>query len=157
MICGGVGGVALWVAIFPADVCKSRIQVQAVDGKAAPTFLATITQIFKNEGQVGVKVFFHLCIIFVLFVCSVFRCWFRVSFQFFLLLGGGEGDTEDNSIFICHCNMHFISLVIWTLFNTLNCVLLVVGEGWVGGLLHQPVTSIVGFSCFTERSAEIQF
>ena len=82
MICGGVGGVALWVAIFPADVCKSRIQVQAVDGKAAPTFLATITQIFKNEGQVGVKVFFHLFIIFVLFVCSVFRCWFGVSFQF---------------------------------------------------------------------------
>ncbi|XP_076468301.1 mitochondrial ornithine transporter 1-like [Babylonia areolata] len=50
VVCGGVGGVALWVAIFPADVCKSRIQVQAVEGQKAPTFSATILHIFRTEG-----------------------------------------------------------------------------------------------------------
>ncbi|KAK7489872.1 hypothetical protein BaRGS_00018894 [Batillaria attramentaria] len=50
VVCGGVGGVSLWVAIFPADVCKSRIQVQAVEGQKAPTFLATLISIFRNEG-----------------------------------------------------------------------------------------------------------
>ncbi|KAL8587653.1 hypothetical protein ACOMHN_045342 [Nucella lapillus] len=50
VVSGGFGGVLLWVAIFPADVCKSRIQVQAVEGKTAPTFRATITHIFKTEG-----------------------------------------------------------------------------------------------------------
>lgn len=25
--CGGVAGISLWIAIFPADVIKSRIQV----------------------------------------------------------------------------------------------------------------------------------
>ena len=42
---------ALWVSIFPADVCKSRIQVQAVEGQVTPTFRATITHIFKHEGE----------------------------------------------------------------------------------------------------------
>lgn len=50
VICGGVGGVALWVAIFPADVCKSRIQVQSVEGQKTPSFLHTLTTIFRNEG-----------------------------------------------------------------------------------------------------------
>ncbi|XP_041359074.1 mitochondrial ornithine transporter 1-like [Gigantopelta aegis] len=49
IVCGGVGGVALWVAIFPADVCKSRIQVQSVSGKA-PTFRYTFMNILRNEG-----------------------------------------------------------------------------------------------------------
>ena len=89
MICGGVGGVSLWVAIFPADVCKSRIQVQAVDGKAAPTFLATITQIFKNEGQVGVMVFFYLfpssffCLFVLFFIVGL-----GFLFSLFLLVEG---------------------------------------------------------------------
>ncbi|KAK7097389.1 mitochondrial ornithine transporter 1-like [Littorina saxatilis] len=50
IVCGGIGGVALWTAIFPADVCKSRIQIQAVEGQKTPTFIATITKIFKTEG-----------------------------------------------------------------------------------------------------------
>ena len=50
-MCGGFGGVALWVAIFPADVCKSRIQVLAVEGVKAPTFISTITSIIHKEGN----------------------------------------------------------------------------------------------------------
>ena len=131
VICGGVGGVSLWVAIFPADVCKSRIQVQAVDGKAAPTFLATITQIFKNEGQVGVTVFFYLfpssffCL-FVLFCFSLLVLGF-FSVCFFLSRGplGRGGGILRTTVFLfviqwfTHCKMHFISLVILSLFNTL--------------------------------------
>jgi len=44
-LCGGLGGVALWVAIFPADVVKSRVQIQ---GKGA--LFGTMISIFKNEG-----------------------------------------------------------------------------------------------------------
>lgn len=29
MVSGAVGGMSLWIAIFPADVIKSRIQVQS--------------------------------------------------------------------------------------------------------------------------------
>ena len=51
IVCGGVGGVSLWVAIFPADVCKSRIQVQSVSGKA-PTFRYVFMNILRNEGTI---------------------------------------------------------------------------------------------------------
>lgn len=50
MLCGGIGGVSLWVAIFPADVVKSRIQVYAVSG-AAPTFSKTFLTILRQEGR----------------------------------------------------------------------------------------------------------
>ncbi|KAH9505236.1 hypothetical protein Btru_059032 [Bulinus truncatus] len=49
VICGGLGGVGLWVAIFPADVVKSRIQVQAVSG-VAPTFRTVFFNILRQEG-----------------------------------------------------------------------------------------------------------
>ena len=42
--------------------------------------------------------------------CSVFHCWFGFLFSLFLLVKGapgeGGGDTEDNSIFICHSVIH---------------------------------------------------
>ncbi|XP_025085408.1 mitochondrial ornithine transporter 1-like isoform X2 [Pomacea canaliculata] len=50
VVCGGIGGVSLWVAIFPADVCKSRIQVQSVAGTKPPTFLQMFFGILRNEG-----------------------------------------------------------------------------------------------------------
>lgn len=49
ILCGGAGGVALWVSIFPADVVKSRIQVQAVSG-VPPTFRAMFLKILRQEG-----------------------------------------------------------------------------------------------------------
>lgn len=50
IISGGVGGIALWSAIFPADVVKSRVQVASTVGTIEPTFRAVIKQIFKEEG-----------------------------------------------------------------------------------------------------------
>ena len=42
---------ALWVAIFPADVVKSRVQVESTAGTLEPTFRAVIRQVFKEEGN----------------------------------------------------------------------------------------------------------
>ncbi|KAI8797807.1 mitochondrial ornithine transporter 1 [Biomphalaria glabrata] len=49
VICGGLAGVGLWVAIFPADVVKSRIQVQSVSG-TPPTFRTVFINILRQEG-----------------------------------------------------------------------------------------------------------
>uniref|UniRef100_A0A0K8T1M0 Mitochondrial ornithine transporter 1 n=1 Tax=Lygus hesperus TaxID=30085 RepID=A0A0K8T1M0_LYGHE len=46
MAAGAVGGVSLWLVIFPADLVKSRIQVNSLGG----TFYSNLTQIVKNEG-----------------------------------------------------------------------------------------------------------
>lgn len=46
IVAGGVGGVLLWVAIFPADVAKSRIQVE---GSREP-MLKVLGGIIRNEG-----------------------------------------------------------------------------------------------------------
>ena len=52
IVAGGMGGVALWVAIFPADVVKSRVQVESTAGTVEPTFRSVIRQVFKEEGTV---------------------------------------------------------------------------------------------------------
>jgi len=49
-ICGGLGGVSLWVAIFPADVVKSRIQIDSQSALAKGGFFNALKTIFKNEG-----------------------------------------------------------------------------------------------------------
>ncbi|EAT34099.1 AAEL013630-PA [Aedes aegypti] len=46
MVAGAVGGVALWTAIFPADVIKSRIQVQSL--RLSMTQVGV--EIFRKEG-----------------------------------------------------------------------------------------------------------
>lgn len=46
MVAGAVGGVALWTAIFPADVIKSRIQVQSLTHSMTRVGL----EIFRKEG-----------------------------------------------------------------------------------------------------------
>lgn len=46
MIAGGVGGSVLWLVIFPADVVKSRIQVQNMKESAS----VVMKDIFKKEG-----------------------------------------------------------------------------------------------------------
>ncbi|KAK8722485.1 hypothetical protein OTU49_012243 [Cherax quadricarinatus] len=46
MLCGGFAGVVLWVAIFPADVVKSRIQVAGSTDPMSKVLLG----IFRNEG-----------------------------------------------------------------------------------------------------------
>ncbi|XP_075055148.1 mitochondrial ornithine transporter 1-like [Mixophyes fleayi] len=49
MISGAFGGVALWLAIYPVDCVKSRIQVLSITGKQAG-FMGTFSSIVKNEG-----------------------------------------------------------------------------------------------------------
>lgn len=46
MVAGAVGGVALWTAIFPADVIKSRIQVQSLTHSMTRVGM----EIFRKEG-----------------------------------------------------------------------------------------------------------
>lgn len=48
-IAGGIGGVAFWVAIFPADVLKSRIQIS----ESKDSMLIVARSIIKNEGFRG--------------------------------------------------------------------------------------------------------
>lgn len=48
--CGGLGGVSLWMAIFPADVVKSRIQIDSNSALAKGGFINALKTIVKNEG-----------------------------------------------------------------------------------------------------------
>jgi solute carrier family 25 (mitochondrial ornithine transporter) member 2/15 len=45
-VAGAVGGAALWTSIFPADVIKSRVQIQGLSG----SMLSVGIDIFKKEG-----------------------------------------------------------------------------------------------------------
>lgn len=56
MICGGIGGVSLWVAIFPSDVIKSRVQVQSSKAAKNPSFVRMLVLVGRNEGK-----FFFYC------------------------------------------------------------------------------------------------
>lgn len=49
ILAGGVGGVALWTAIYPTDVIKSRMQVYSSGGSKV-NFAETCSLIFKEEG-----------------------------------------------------------------------------------------------------------
>ncbi|XP_029458630.1 mitochondrial ornithine transporter 1-like [Rhinatrema bivittatum] len=49
MVSGGFGGIALWLAVYPVDCVKSRIQVLSAAGKQAG-FMRTLTCLVKYEG-----------------------------------------------------------------------------------------------------------
>ncbi|KAG8452780.1 hypothetical protein GDO86_004538 [Hymenochirus boettgeri] len=49
IISGGVGGISLWLVVFPVDCVKSRIQVLSMTGKQSG-FIRTFGQILRNEG-----------------------------------------------------------------------------------------------------------
>ncbi len=53
MLCGGFGGVAFWLAIFPADVIKSRVQVDVSGAQRQKrlSFIGTLSHIVKTEGK----------------------------------------------------------------------------------------------------------
>ena len=46
ILCGGIGGMSFWLAVFPADVIKSRHQVSS----SRESFLATFLYIYRHEG-----------------------------------------------------------------------------------------------------------
>lgn len=48
IISGGMGGIASWCLVFPADVVKSRKQVDSAFAKKS--FISCIVEIVKNEG-----------------------------------------------------------------------------------------------------------
>ena len=50
MFCGGIGGASLWIAVFPADVIKSRAQVLTVGQKELP-FFTMMLKIMREEGN----------------------------------------------------------------------------------------------------------
>ena len=47
LFCGGVAGVVLWTAIFPADVAKSRIQVAG----STESMTSVLMGIVRTEGE----------------------------------------------------------------------------------------------------------
>ncbi|XP_077014203.1 mitochondrial ornithine transporter 1 isoform X3 [Tamandua tetradactyla] len=49
MLSGGVGGICLWLVVYPVDCIKSRIQVLSMAGKQSG-FLGTFVSVVKNEG-----------------------------------------------------------------------------------------------------------
>ncbi|PNI60319.1 SLC25A15 isoform 1 [Pan troglodytes] len=49
MLSGGVGGICLWLAVYPVDCIKSRIQVLSMSGKQAG-FIRTFISVVKDEG-----------------------------------------------------------------------------------------------------------
>lgn len=49
-LCGGIGGVAFWISIFPADVVKSRVQINPNSELAKRGFLNALGTIVKTEG-----------------------------------------------------------------------------------------------------------
>lgn len=53
MLSGGFGGVCLWLAVYPVDCIKSRIQVLSMTGKQTG-LVRTFLSIIKNEGEAGV-------------------------------------------------------------------------------------------------------
>ncbi len=55
MICGGLGGVTLWVAVFPTDVIKSRIQV-STDPEAYRhlSYVGVLTKIVREDGKIAI-------------------------------------------------------------------------------------------------------
>lgn len=46
MVAGGVGGACLWTSIFPADVIKSRVQIQGLSA----SMLSVGMDIVRKEG-----------------------------------------------------------------------------------------------------------
>lgn len=50
IICGGVGGISLWVAIFPFDVIKSRVQVS---NTASQPMMKMLFHIARTEGDLS--------------------------------------------------------------------------------------------------------
>ena len=46
IVCGGVGGICLWVAIFPFDVIKSRVQIS----NSSEPMMKLLVHIARTEG-----------------------------------------------------------------------------------------------------------
>lgn len=50
-LCGGLGGVSFWLSVFPADVVKSRVQIDSNGPLAKKSFVGALSHIAKTEGM----------------------------------------------------------------------------------------------------------
>lgn len=50
LLSGGFGGSCLWIAVYPVDCVKSRIQVLSMTGKQAG-FMGTFVTVVRTEGK----------------------------------------------------------------------------------------------------------
>jgi solute carrier family 25 ornithine transporter 2/15 len=48
--CGGLGGVSFWISVFPADVIKSRVQINPTSALAQKGFFSALISVAKEEG-----------------------------------------------------------------------------------------------------------
>jgi solute carrier family 25 ornithine transporter 2/15 len=48
--CGGLGGVSFWISVFPADVIKSRVQINSSSELAKKGFFAALVSVAREEG-----------------------------------------------------------------------------------------------------------
>lgn len=48
--CGGLGGVSFWISVFPADVVKSRVQINPTSELAKKSFFSALLSIARTEG-----------------------------------------------------------------------------------------------------------
>jgi hypothetical protein len=51
VLCGGLGGTALWLAVFPADLIKSRVQVHSGPTATTQGFWSMLYYILRLEGK----------------------------------------------------------------------------------------------------------
>jgi solute carrier family 25 ornithine transporter 2/15 len=49
-LCGGLGGVSFWLSVFPADVVKSRVQIEPNSPLAKKSFFGALAHIARTEG-----------------------------------------------------------------------------------------------------------
>lgn len=49
-VSGGIGGAAFWLAVYPVDSVKSRIQVLSMAGRQEG-FLLSFLHILRTEGE----------------------------------------------------------------------------------------------------------
>lgn len=53
LLSGGFGGSCLWIAVYPVDCVKSRIQVLSMAGKQTG-FMGTFVTVVRTEGEYAV-------------------------------------------------------------------------------------------------------
>jgi hypothetical protein len=49
-LCGGLGGISYCLGTYPADVVKSRIQVDSNSELAKKSFFSALKHIYQKEG-----------------------------------------------------------------------------------------------------------
>lgn len=89
MLSGGIGGALLWLAVYPIDCVKSRIQVLSLAGRQEG-FLKTFIGIVRNEGECHLANHLHLQIAFISIIATGLvpkqyclllhgQCWYMIQ------------------------------------------------------------------------------